>query len=126
MGDLNTILPMLDRVVRMKVPGRILRQALENAVSKYPTTAGRFVQVSGLNFSFQPDGEPRVQSVLINDEELDESRIYSGKVLKINQTRHHFVLRFTFRRVVVQRAVTIFPFAFSRNLQSLLSYKTRN
>ena len=92
MGDLNTILPMLDRVVQMKVPGRILRQALENAVSKYPTTAGRFVQVSGLSFSFQPDGEPRVQSVLINGQELDESRIYSGKSSKIEQKRAYTLI----------------------------------
>ena len=47
LGDLNTILPMMDRVVQLKMPGSILKLALENGVSKYPTTSGRFLQVSG-------------------------------------------------------------------------------
>ena len=63
----------------MDVPGSILREALENAVSKYPTTAGRFVQVSGVEFAFQPDVEPRVvhDSIMINGSKLDDDRRYT-------------------------------------------------
>lgn len=79
LGDLNTILPMLDRVVQMNVPGWVLHKALENAVSKYPTTAGRFVQVSGVEFAFQPEADPRVQadSILIDGDPLDYDRVYT-------------------------------------------------
>ena len=63
----------------MDVPGRILRDALENAVSKYPTTAGRFVQVSGVKFAFQPDADPRVvpDSIMIDGSKLDDNRYYT-------------------------------------------------
>lgn len=67
LGDLQTILPMLDRTVKMKVKGHILRSALENSVSQYPTTSGRFLQVSGLSFKFQPANakNERVQDIFI-------------------------------------------------------------
>jgi len=77
LGDLNTILPMMDRVVQLKMPGSILKLALENSVSKYPTTSGRFLQVSGIHFSFQPATEPRIQDIEINGDKLNENKIYS-------------------------------------------------
>ena len=77
LGDLNTILPMMDRVVQLKMPGSILKSALENSVSKYPTTSGRFLQVSGIHFSFQPATEPRIQDIEINGDKLNENKIYS-------------------------------------------------
>jgi 2',3'-cyclic-nucleotide 2'-phosphodiesterase (5'-nucleotidase family) len=69
LGDLQTILPMLDRTVKMKVKGHILRSALENSVSQYPTTSGRFLQVSGLSFKFQPANakNERVQDIVIDN-----------------------------------------------------------
>jgi len=35
-----------------------LHQALENGVSKYPSLSGRFPQVSGIQFEFNPVNEP--------------------------------------------------------------------
>ena len=77
LGDLNTILPMMDRVVQLKMPGAILKLALENSVSKYPTTSRRFLQVSGIHFSCQPAAEPRIQDIEINGDKLNENKIYS-------------------------------------------------
>jgi len=51
--------------------------ALENSVSKYPTTAGRFFQVSGISLIFDPNSEPRIQKVTVDGKPLDHSQIYT-------------------------------------------------
>ena len=73
--------------MNFKVTGSQLLAALENSVSKYPTTAGRFFQVSGVKFSFDPNTEPRVQTVSVNNEALDLDRDYSiaTKVMKFKK-----------------------------------------
>ena len=48
------ILPMVDPLVVLEVTGDQLLQALENGVSKYPRLEGRFPQVSGISFTFDP------------------------------------------------------------------------
>lgn len=52
--DLLAILPMVDALTVLQVTGEQLVQALENGVSQYPKHEGRFPQVSGLSFSFDP------------------------------------------------------------------------
>ena len=37
------------------LPGAVLCEALENSVSMYPRLAGRFPQVAGMSFVFDPD-----------------------------------------------------------------------
>ena len=137
-GDMNSIFPILDRIVKLKVKsfsfffnqlkiyflhpnlrsfktkldaklvctsfivrnyclkvnGSRLLTALENSVSKYPTTAGRFFQVSGLKFSFDPATEPRIQTVFVNSELLDMKREYSiaTKVINLTLNRYYFQL----------------------------------
>ncbi|CAL8106599.1 unnamed protein product [Orchesella dallaii] len=54
MRDLMTILPMLDSLVVLKVSGTQLVETLENGVSQYPKLEGRFPQISGLRFAFDP------------------------------------------------------------------------
>jgi 5'-nucleotidase len=54
MRDLRQILPFLDESIVIQVTGRILHQMLENGVSKYPSHDGRFLQSSGVLFSFDP------------------------------------------------------------------------
>ena len=49
-----TIFPMVDPLVVLEVTGRQLVAALENGVSQYPKHEGRFPQVSGISFSFDP------------------------------------------------------------------------
>lgn len=58
-----------------------MHEALENAVSKYPEDEGRFAQVSGIKFPFdpkQPAGK-RIKSDLIQvqDEYLDPEYVGS-------------------------------------------------
>ncbi|GFS14998.1 5'-Nucleotidase [Elysia marginata] len=78
--DLLTILPMMDNCVVIKVTGAQLVQALENGVSKYPVKEGRFPQVAGLSFGFDPTHPPgqRVGRPLvkIRGEYIDMERHY--------------------------------------------------
>ena len=53
--NLTELLPMVDKIVLLKIPGDILLQLLENGVSKWPTLDGRFLAVSGFKFSFDPE-----------------------------------------------------------------------
>ncbi len=53
-GDLKKILPSGNKMVLLKCSGKKLHQALENGVSQYPKYEGRFLQVSGLEFAFDP------------------------------------------------------------------------
>jgi len=52
--DLNHILPMLDPLIVIEVTGKDVVAALENGVSQYPKLEGRFLQVSGVSFAFDP------------------------------------------------------------------------
>jgi 2',3'-cyclic-nucleotide 2'-phosphodiesterase (5'-nucleotidase family) len=54
LGDLLSVFPFGNNVATTTVTGNGLWQALENGVSKWPTD-GRFPQVSGLRFAFDPD-----------------------------------------------------------------------
>lgn len=56
-------------------------QVLENGVSQYPKHEGRFLQVSGLKFAFDPSKPPgkRIDSrlVKVQDEILDLEKNYN-------------------------------------------------
>ncbi|XP_065064336.1 trifunctional nucleotide phosphoesterase protein YfkN-like [Rhopilema esculentum] len=73
--DLVSILPMMDILVVIAVTGENLIEALENGVSQYPRHEGRFPQVSGVQFSFNPDlpaGQRILRnSVKVNGQSLD-------------------------------------------------------
>ena len=49
------MLPAQDKILIKKVPGRVLKNLLENSVSQYPKYDGRFSSVSGIKFSFDPE-----------------------------------------------------------------------
>jgi 5'-nucleotidase len=53
--DLLNILPMIDPLVLLEVTGPQLLKCLENGVSQYPKLEGRFPQVSGISFAFDPE-----------------------------------------------------------------------
>lgn len=53
LGDMVSVFPFNDYVATTTVTGANLWRALENGVSKWPSE-GRFPQVSGLNFTFDP------------------------------------------------------------------------
>ncbi|KAM6156520.1 LOW QUALITY PROTEIN: mannosylglucosyl-3-phosphoglycerate phosphatase-like [Erethizon dorsatum] len=56
--DLLVILPIVDPVLVVRITGAQLLEALENGVYKYPALDGRFPQVAGIEFGFDPDAEP--------------------------------------------------------------------
>jgi len=78
--DLNNILPMLDPLVVIEVTGRDVLAALENGVCQYPKLEGRFLQVSGVSFAFDPTkaSGQRVDSqyVRVGDEYLEMDTKY--------------------------------------------------
>ncbi|XP_065211905.1 trifunctional nucleotide phosphoesterase protein YfkN isoform X2 [Planococcus citri] len=67
LGDLMRILPKAEATVELNVTGEIIWKALENAVSKYPELEGRFPQVAGVKFAFDPNAPPgqRVDPLLV-------------------------------------------------------------
>ncbi|XP_053618466.1 snake venom 5'-nucleotidase isoform X2 [Plodia interpunctella] len=78
--DLSTIIPMRDPLVVVEASGSTILELLENAVSKYPSLEGRFPQVAGISFAFDPCKAPgqRVaeQVVKIGDEYLQREQNY--------------------------------------------------
>lgn len=75
------LLPMTDDIVVIGLTGSQLLEALENGVSAYPRTEGRFPIVSGVRFQFlstSPPGSRVVkESVTVNDVPLDLTKEYS-------------------------------------------------
>lgn len=67
-------------LTKRKFSGEIILLALENGVSKYPELEGRFPQVAGVKFAFDPDAPPgsRVDPLLvrIGDEYLVMNQNY--------------------------------------------------
>src|SRR5690606_21411270 len=72
-------LPFDSSTVTVTVTGRELREALENGVSLVPGLAGRFLQVSGLAFRYDPAAEPgrRIREIEVGGRPLEEARRYS-------------------------------------------------
>lgn len=57
-GIVDKILPYQDEAVLVDIPGDQLLAILENGVSQYPLLDGRFLQVSGMAFAFDPKRPP--------------------------------------------------------------------
>lgn len=80
MKDLKSIFPMLDPLAVIELTGRQLLMALENGVSQYPKHEGRFPQVSGIKFSFDPSqpegGRVLAHTVCVGGIPIDPDRLY--------------------------------------------------
>ncbi|KAM9254036.1 snake venom 5'-nucleotidase-like [Dugong dugon] len=78
--DLLAILPIVDPVLVVRVTGAQLLEALENGVYKYPALDGRFPQVAGIEFGFDPDAEPghRIirDTVKVQGQYLRKKKVY--------------------------------------------------
>merc|ERR1712206_47085 len=61
--DLVKLLPMLDELCVLQLSGEQVMLVLENSVSQYPRLEGRFLQVSGVEFTFDAD-KPSGQRVI--------------------------------------------------------------
>ena len=77
--DLMDCFPFEDPCVVVRMTGKDIVAALENGVSKYPALEGRFPQVSGIKFSFDPAAPPnqRCGDVLIGGTTVDLERKYT-------------------------------------------------
>ncbi|MFN3825347.1 MAG: bifunctional metallophosphatase/5'-nucleotidase [Pseudorhodobacter sp.] len=69
MGAVLAVLPFQNTLSTFQVTGAQVVAALENGVSKVEEGAGRFAQVAGLKYSFDPAAEPgaRVSDVMVQD-----------------------------------------------------------
>ncbi|MDX1575702.1 MAG: 5'-nucleotidase, partial [Kiloniellales bacterium] len=76
--DILQELPFGNVTVLIELSGADLRAALENGVSQVEDKAGRFPQVSGLNFVYDPAAPTgsRVVEVTVGGEPLEISRFY--------------------------------------------------
>ncbi|HKV44427.1 MAG TPA: bifunctional UDP-sugar hydrolase/5'-nucleotidase [bacterium] len=72
-------LPFGNVVVKVALRGAAIREALENGVSQWDKLAGRFPQVSGLRFTFNPDRPigARILDVRVGDTPLDATASYT-------------------------------------------------
>jgi 5'-nucleotidase len=80
--DVNALVPFLNVLVKLEIPGTVLLDVLERSVSVYPGEFGGFLQVSGLTFAFDPARPPgqRVARALVGGQPLDPERRYSVAV----------------------------------------------
>ena len=78
-GDVLRILPFANKIVKLDVTGATLRAAIENGLSQIETTAGRFPQVSGLRFTFDPKKPAgyRLIAVTVGDRPIDPAAHYT-------------------------------------------------
>jgi len=78
-GEVITVLPFGNYIQTMEVPGKVIKEALENGVSAYPEPKGAFPHVAGMTFAIDPNkpaGE-RVHSVKVNGKPLDMKETYT-------------------------------------------------
>ncbi len=84
LGDVLTVLPFGNLVATLQLNGADIIAALENGLSQIENGAGRFPQVSGLHYTYDPAAEPgsRIVSVEVEGEDgsyapLDEATVYT-------------------------------------------------
>ncbi|XDA97215.1 bifunctional metallophosphatase/5'-nucleotidase [Sulfitobacter sp. LCG007] len=78
MGEVLTVLPFQNTLSTFQVKGSVIVEALENGVSQIEEGAGRFPQVAGMTYSFdpaQPAGS-RVSDVMIGGAPIDPEKVY--------------------------------------------------
>ena len=76
--DIISEMPFDNRVVILEISGAALKQAIENGLSRLPSSSGGFPQVSGLTIEADPSRPPgnRVLSIKVGNAPLDENRMY--------------------------------------------------
>lgn len=78
MGEVLTVLPFQNTLSTFEVTGEVILAALENGVSQIEEGAGRFPQVAGMKFTFDPSqpAGSRISDVMVGDAPIDPGRTY--------------------------------------------------
>jgi len=78
MGEVLTVLPFQNTLSTFQVTGATLVEALENGVSQYEEGAGRFAQVAGMSYAFDPTAEvgSRISDVMVGGAPIDMDKLY--------------------------------------------------
>ncbi|MDH2326417.1 bifunctional metallophosphatase/5'-nucleotidase [Cereibacter sp. SYSU M97828] len=78
MGEVLTVLPFQNTLSTFRIDGASLLAALENGVSQLEEGAGRFVQVAGMSYAFDPAAPAgsRVSDVMVGGVPLDPAASY--------------------------------------------------
>ena len=84
MGEVLTVLPFQNTLATFQISGQGVIDALENSVSQVEEVAGRFAQVAGLKYTWDPKVAPnegRIVEVLVAQngdyEPIDPAALYS-------------------------------------------------
>ena len=103
--DLMQLFPMEDIIILIVANGNQIWKALENSVSQYPKQEGRFAQVSGLRFWFDPSkvaGKRLLKVEVGNYEENKWSPLEMDKKYKIaTKTYMTEVILFYFNFILI-------------------------
>ena len=77
--DILSEMPFGNVVVKLELTGAQIWDALENGLSQIENNAGRFPQVSGMSFTYNPKAKAgaRVVSVKIGSQSLNKGRTYT-------------------------------------------------
>ncbi len=78
MGEVLTVLPFQNTLSTFQVTGATLVEALENGVSQIEDGAGRFPQVAGMTYAFDPKAEAgsRISDVMIGGAAVEMEKVY--------------------------------------------------
>ena len=80
MGEVMTVLPFQNTLSTFQVTGQTVIDALENGVSQVEEVKGRFPQVAGLSFVWDPSiapGEGRIVEVKVGENAIDPAATYT-------------------------------------------------
>ncbi|KMW59768.1 5'-nucleotidase [Candidatus Rhodobacter oscarellae] len=79
MGEVLTVLPFQNTLSTFEVTGQMVIDALENGVSQVEEVKGRFPQVAGMSFKWDPSvapGEGRIVEVMVGGAPIDPAATY--------------------------------------------------
>jgi 5'-nucleotidase len=78
MGEVLTVLPFQNTLSTFQVSGATVIEALENGVSQVEEGAGRFPQVAGMSYTFDPKAEAgsRISNVMVGGAPIDPAKLY--------------------------------------------------
>lgn len=78
MGEVLTVLPFQNTLSTFQVSGATIVEALENGVSQVEDGGGRFPQVAGMTYAFDPNAAAgsRVSDVMVGGAEIEAEKVY--------------------------------------------------